>query len=165
MAMNQHLSNIRVEPLRVRARQAPLCYSRLSTLFLGIVIAIALPPAKTAQSASLARQQLAAQSLEMGSLKERFEYFVPIFAAGQAITAVCPAYKLITQLEHTLTVFDSLAQEAGIVADLGFRLGTEMAKVALRYNVKGDHDGFCARILADHGPESSNPVVQLKAER
>jgi hypothetical protein len=100
------------------------------------------------------------QTREQRRLKRESDEVMRMLGAARAIEDACPDYKISPQLETALAALMKLTKPGdGSVAD---RIKSAKAEMRVKYGARRDPGGFCARILADHGPMSPNPMVVLK---
>jgi len=97
------------------------------------------------------------QTREQRRLKRESDEVMRMLGAAHAIEDACPDYKISPQLETALVALRKPGD--GAVAD---RIKSAKAEMRVKYGARRDPGGFCARILADHGPMSPNPVVVPK---
>jgi len=102
------------------------------------------------------------QARDQQRSRRQFEDLIRMVAAAQAIEASCPGYKTSPQFAAVLAALEQPAKPGFAKKDVADRVRSAMADSGVKYGAKRDPNGFCERILADHGPTSPNPVVVLE---
>jgi hypothetical protein len=97
-------------------------------------------------------------------LKESFEIAIRSLATAATITDHCPSFEYTAQIGRAFGLLAQLAERAGITEDVAIRLALARFDALQLYGHERDPRGFCARILADWGPASVNPVVQRRRQ-